>query len=451
MTAPMILPCPHCKKRFKLSPERLPERATKLKCPACRGIFVVDPSPLRRVAPPVPEPLAPARSDDGLPGTAPTPAAVEDEAPGERPPRRNNRAAALWLLFPASGILLALIGILAPGVWKTPAPSVHPTTVAESTTEEAREATAQLRRAEEEASPPDGSDPYRFMWPFSQSGKQKRCAHLKQHEEEWQRKKAGDPDAFYAPWIAYLSLEFSSTPACDLDGVFRAATEEIGKGNLCGRGYAFLAAYYSYKRVADRSRSFLEEALQLSPEDPWVRLTEGLVYQRDLRDRERAARTLSDLLRKKSGFALAQYHLAKIYLEDEEYGKAKDLFLRLEKAFPEQRGFMQIRQSLAGIEQVPYYSGERAQGLLKVSRALSDLMDYPLAGRLCRKVLEDLHDTLPKEAKTSAFYHLGRISEITGDKETAFSCYQKALRIDPFYQDARERIGSILRGDARTS
>ena len=50
--------------------------------------------------------------------------------------------------------------------------------------------------------------------------------------------------------------------------------------------------------------------------------------------------------------------------------------------------------------------------------------------------------TLPKTEKKSAFYDLGRISEITGDKETAFACYQNALRIDPFYRDARERIGS---------
>jgi hypothetical protein len=59
--------------------------------------------------------------------------------------------------------------------------------------------------------------------------------------------------------------------------------------------------------------------------------------------------------------------------------------------------------------------------------------------------------TLPRAEKKSVFYDLGRISEITGDKQTAFACYQNALRIDPFYRDARERIGSIMKGDAETS
>jgi tetratricopeptide (TPR) repeat protein len=229
------------------------------------------------------------------------------------------------------------------------------------------------------------------------------------------------------------------------------ATEGIAKRSLCGRGYAFLSAYYSYKRVLDRSRSFLEEALQAAPKDPWVRLVEGVVQERDLRDSEEAVRILEELLRKEPSFALAQYLLAKIYLKEEEYGKAKDLFSRLEKAFPGQAGFMKIRQSLDGIEQVPYYSAERAKGLLEVSRALSGLMDYPLAGHLCRTVLEDMPGTLPRAQKKSAFYDLGRIAEITGDKETAFSCYQNALRIDPFYRDARKRIGFILKGDAQAS
>jgi tetratricopeptide (TPR) repeat protein len=236
-----------------------------------------------------------------------------------------------------------------------------------------------------------------------------------------------------------------------LKAAFGTATDAIAKRKLCGRGYAFLSAYYSYKRVLDRSRSFLEEALQASPQDPWVRLVEGVVQERDLRDGEKAIRILNDLLRKDPSFALAQYHLARIYLKEDEYGKAKDLFSRLEKAFPRQQGFMRIRESLVGIEHVPYYSVERAKGLLKVSRALSGLMDYPLAGQLCRTVLEDMPGTLPKAEKKSAFYDLGRISEITGDKDTAFACYQNALRIDPFYLDARERIGSILKDDAQTS
>jgi tetratricopeptide (TPR) repeat protein len=289
------------------------------------------------------------------------------------------------------------------------------------------------------------------MWPFSPVGKQKTCKYLAELGDEARTKQADEAGSLYSPWIAYLSLETSSNPACALETAFRIATDAIAKHKLCGRGYAFLSAYYSYKRVLDRSRSFLEEALQASPKDPWVRLVEGVVHKRDLRDNEMAVRILSDLLRKEPSFALAQYHLAKIYLEEEEYGKAKDLFSRLEKAFPQQQGFMRIRESLAGIEHVPYYSVERAKGLLRVSRALSGMMDYPLAGQLCRTVLEDMPGTLPRAEKKSVFYDLGRISEITGDKQTAFACYQNALRIDPFYRDARERIGSIMKGDAETS
>jgi tetratricopeptide (TPR) repeat protein len=289
------------------------------------------------------------------------------------------------------------------------------------------------------------------MWPFSPVGKQKSCEYLAQLGDEARAKQADEHGSLYAPWIAYLSLETSSSPACDLETAFRIATDSIAKHKLCGRGYAFLSAYYSYKRVLDRSRSFLEEALQASPKDPWVKLVEGVVHERDLRDNEEAVHILNGLLRTEPYFALAQYHLAKIYLKEEEYGKSKDLFSRLEKAFPQQQGFTRIRESLAGIEHVPYYSVQRAKGLLKVSRALSGMMDYPLAGQLCRTVLEDMPGTLPRAEKKSAFYDLGRISEITGDKETAFACYQNALRIDPFFRDARERIGSIMKGDAQTS
>jgi len=172
---------------------------------------------------------------------------------------------------------------------------------------------------------------------------------------------------------------------------------------------------------------------------------------RDCRDNGKAAKVLQDLIRKEPSFALAQYHLARIYIGEGEYGKAKGLFSRLEKAFPRQQGFRNMRQSLAGIEHLPYYSAEKAKGLLEISRILSGLRDYALAGRLCRTVLEDMPNTLPKAAKKSAFYDLGRISELRGDKETAFTCYQNALRIDPSYRDARKRIGDILKGAAQAS
>jgi len=428
---------------------------------------VVDTSPLRRVPDPVTEPVSRQPSPDS------TPKETHPSAPGvnEKPPRggssRSSRPwAALWLLLPVSGLLVALIGFLAPFNGETPTASVHqtapggpsascalPSPMFDQANEDAPEVESVRHAGQDEPDPAQDRQPptYRSMWPFSPVGKQESCKYLAQLGDEARSNPADDPGSLYAPWIAYLSLETSSNPACDLERAFGIATDAISKGKLCGRGYAFLSAYYSYKRVLDRSRSFLEEALQASPKDPWIRLVEGVVHERDLRDNEQAVRILNDLLRKEPSFALAQYHLAKIYLKVDEYGKAKDLFSRLEKAFPQQEGFMRIRQSLADIEHVPYYSVERAKGLLKASRALSGLMDYPLAGRLCRTVLEDMPGTLPKSEKKSAFYDLGRISEITGDKETAFACYQNALRIDPFYRDARERIGSILKGDAQAS
>lgn len=463
----MLLPCPHCRRRFKLSPDRVPAGAVKLRCPACKGHFVVDTSPLRRVPAPAPGPVSKQLSPDSAPKETPPAASAGNEEPRKGLSRRRGpSSAALWVLLPVSGLLVALIGFLAPVAWMTPTASVHQTTqggpsascalpspIFDQANKDAPEAKSGRQAKQDEPDPAQNQHPqtYRSMWPFSPVEKQKSCEYLAQLGDDAQAKQADHPDSLYAPWIAYLSLETSLSPTCALDVAFGTATDAIAKRKLCGRGYAFLSAYYSYKRVLDRSRSFLEEALQASPNDPWVRLVEGVVHERDLRDNEKAARILNDLLRNEPSFALAQYHLAKIYLKEEEYGKAKDFFSSLEKAFPQQQGFMRIRESLAGIEHVPYYSVERAKGLLKVSRALSDLMDYPLAGQFFRTVLEDMPGKLSRAEKKSAFYDLGRISEITGDKETAFACYQNALRIDPFYRDARERIGAILKGNAQTS
>jgi tetratricopeptide (TPR) repeat protein len=292
---------------------------------------------------------------------------------------------------------------------------------------------------------------YRSLWPFSPEGMEKRCEVLARLLDDAYREKASDRCSIYAPWIAYLTLETSSESSCGLERVFALATEAITKRNLSGCGYAFLSAYYTHKRIPDRSRSFLEQSLQLSPTDPWVRLVEAVVCERDFRDRARSIGILKDLLDKEPSFHLARYHLARIYVAEEEYTKAREHFLNLEKAFPQQPGFIRMEQSLASIELAPYYSAERARGLLKAGRALSDLMEYPLAGQLCRKVIEDMSSTLPQAEQKSALYDLGRICEITGDRETAYTCYQKALRIDPFYRDARERIGNILKGDAQPS
>jgi len=470
----MLLPCPHCKRRFKLSTDRIPSGAAKLRCPACKGYFVVDTSPLRWVPNPVSEsdpPSSPRNSSTednptaGSEGNRPkvVPPAAAGKKSQERP-RRLSRSTwtVLLLLLPVSVLLVALVGVLVPVVWKTPSVSVQkgepsascalPTPTAFQKSEQAVQRKALEPKTKEQPPAQANKTPtYRSMWPFSAVGKEQSCERLVQFQGKQSEQKASAECSLYSPWIAYLILETSSKPACNLEEVFGMATAAIRKGKLCGQGYAFLSAYYSYKKVLDRSRSFLEQALQLSPDDPWVRLVEAVVHERDFRDSEKAVRMLKNLLRDKGSFSLAQYQLAKLYIAGDKFAKARDLFLLLEQAFPEQPGFMRVQKSLASIEDAPYHSAEMATGLLEVSRALSDLRDYPLAAQLYRKVLEEMPGTLGRAERKSAFYDLGRISEFTGDREAAYTCYQNALRIDPFYRDARERMGAILKAGAQNS
>ena len=435
-----------------------------MRCPACKGHFVVDTAPLRRIPDPAPapKPVSPELSkgrvseEERVASSAP----AQNEEPDKEPlPRKRPNLSALWLLLPAFCLLLALIGILGPVLWKTPKAVVKqaaegaPTLIREPPQPPAPSSEPTGDPTTETDPRPQTKGPFSYtsMWPFSPVEKTETCAFLARLQHEGNPNRAADRCGFYGPWIAYLSLEASSEPACRLETVFRMATDGITRGDLCGRGFAFLAAYYSSKRVLDRSRSFLAEALQLSPKDPWVTLVEGMVYERDFRDRERAIRSLSDLIGKEPSFSLAQYQLARIYIDEEEYGKARGLFLRLQSAFPRQHAFKSIEQSLASIEYARPYSTERARGLLKASRALCDLMDYPLAGRLGRKVLDEMPGALPETDRKSAFYDLGRIAEITGDRKTAFHYYQSALRIDPNYRDARERMAGLLKKRANAS
>ncbi len=91
----MLLPCPHCKRRFKLSPDRIPAGAAKLRCPACKGHFVVDTSPLRRVPAPAPRPVSQQPSPDSAPKETPTPASGSNEELREGPSRRRRPSAAV--------------------------------------------------------------------------------------------------------------------------------------------------------------------------------------------------------------------------------------------------------------------------------------------------------------------------------------------------------------------
>jgi len=236
----MLLPCPHCKRRFKLSTDRIPAGATKLRCPACKGHFVVDTSPLRRVPVPTPRPVSPQPAPDSAPGKTPPPAATNTEEPRDGPLRKHRPMATLWLLLPVAGLLVALMGVLVPAVWKTPTASVEqtaqggpsapcalPSPISDQASEAVPADTSVKQAKQEDPQPAQAKHPltYRSMWPFSPVGKQKSCEYLAQLEGEGRRKNAAGPGSFYAAWIAYLSLETSSSPACKPEPAFRIATE----------------------------------------------------------------------------------------------------------------------------------------------------------------------------------------------------------------------------------
>ena len=201
----MLLPCPHCKRRFKLSPDRIPARAAKLRCPACKGHFVVDTSPLRRVPTPAPRPVSPQPSPDSAPRETPPPASGNNEEPCKGSSRRRRSSIALWALLPVSGLLVALIGFLSPAARITPTASVHQTAqggpsascalrspVFDQASKEAPEEKPVRQAEQDEAGPAQNQRPrtYQSMWPFSPVGKQKSCEYLAQLSDE-ARLKAG--------------------------------------------------------------------------------------------------------------------------------------------------------------------------------------------------------------------------------------------------------------------
>ena len=143
---------------------------------------------------------------------------------------------------------------------------------------------------------------------------------------------------------------------------------------------------------------------------------------------------------------LAEYLLAASYVGLDAYGKAIPLFRLLAETFPEQTAFSNARTSLAGLAQAPYYSTDKAKGLLDLSRAFMALRDLPMADRLCRIVLEEMPGRLEKQDRKAAYFELGRIHETRGDLEGAFGLYRQALTIDPHYRAARERIERLMAG-----
>ena len=94
------------------------------------------------------------------------------------------------LLLPVFALLVALVGVMVPVVWKIPTVAVQkgepsascalPSPTAVQTSREAVERKAVLESKTEEQPPGQAkkAPTYRSMWPFSPVGKEQGCAYL---------------------------------------------------------------------------------------------------------------------------------------------------------------------------------------------------------------------------------------------------------------------------------
>ena len=188
-----------------------------------------------------------------------------------------------------------------------------------------------------------------------------------------------------------------------------------------------------------------------SPKDPWVKLVEALYYHLISQNREHAAQALESLCGQSPVSPLAHYLLAGLYIRKEEYEKAIPSALFLFQEFPEQKHFLLIQKSLFGIQKASYYSPERARGLLALGKTFVALKDNVMAEHLYQKALKQMSSRFPAEEQKAAYFELGRIYEWRGDHNNAYASYRSALRIDPSFLDARQRIQAILHKPANNS
>ena len=463
----MHLPCPHCKETFRIDPAGIPTRAARLKCPACGGLFrlqnsldpQVDPnrsSCSSRLAPSPTfgngEPAPATAAGSGAAGAAietglSTKGGLSGEAGG--PEFRKNRSSAkLWLLLPAFGLLIAAMGILMP--------AARPGT--EGTDQKAYQS---VRRppAELESTGPGPLDP---RMPVSNPAGDKKqptasdlslflgmgmadpCQVTQALREPTAPLQKGDACRGYPYWIAYLSSEKPAQRSCPIDAIFSETSQALGNQSLCAEGYAFLAAYYVQKRIADRSQKFLEEARQRSAGGLWVKWVEVLYSLRILQDKENAGVLLKDLVAGFPDFTLARYFLAKLQVQDEDYDEAEGSFAALQGRHPDQTEFREIRDALTSLRQASSYSTQRAAGLLILSRSFLSLQEFGFAETILVRVMEGMPGRLSEEDQKTGFLLLGRLHELRGDKEGAYNSYQEALRIDPRFPDARKRLEELL-------
>ncbi len=182
----------------------------------------------------------------------------------------------------------------------------------------------------------------------------------------------------------------------------------------------------------------------MAPLDPWVRIAEVLYYQRVLQDREKAEEILHEIVGDPSVSVLSRYLLTCIYISKGEFDKAGEFFEPLVRSYPRQVHFQRIQETLSSTQDASYFSPERARGILELGVSFAAMRDYVMAEELCREVLREMPDRLSVEEKKTAYLELGRIHEIRGDKMKASVSYHSALRLDPQFSEAKQRIRTLF-------
>ena len=294
---------------------------------------------------------------------------------------------------------------------------------------------------------------FQNIHPFTSAEPDTLCDDLLALQNSWLQNKHQAPSTVYCLWIAHLAMVNSTRPSasCRIEIPFGLATEAIRKGNLCARGYAFLSTYYAHKRVADRSLSFLREAVYLSPQDPWVKLAEALYHLKIFQDQGRTIEILHGLVEQRMVSPLARYQLACLYVEKGEYEKANNLFTPLIRSYPNQETFRKIQKSLAFLQQARYHSPKMASELYRLGTAFAAINDSNMAERLYRNVLEEMSGRLSMEEKKTAYFKLGMLYETRGDKDNAYISYRGALKLDPHFHEAYQRIQDLLHNTSEKS
>ena len=479
---PMILPCPHCRQRFHLPESVLSQGPVKLKCPSCRGVFLVRPPGQEPAASTDMTGASSTASSDRTEGTA---AGIVADPPQEEPVlipeypywddreygpelvkgagrRFTRHFSGRWAL---SGVLVSAVFLILVLAWIRPgtgarAPADAKTAVEPHADLKASGLGADWKHTATVATPRHPRMPLdnaptvpleRVVQPFSGSGPEETCRQLVDLQRELEGKDPGSC-AVYPPWIAYLATQHTPglSSACNGDAPYRLAVRGIREGNSCPWGDAYLAAYYASRKIADRSFSFLQEAIRRSPQDPWVRLAEVLYYQKALQASDTARDILYELIRAPAVSELSRYMLACEYVRKGDYGRAGEVFELLALTFTERPAFQRIRTFLALTQSAPSGSTARAATMLELGLIFSTLKEYAMAAELYQQVLREVPDRLSTEEKGIAYLELGRILELQGDKVKASASYRNALRVNPRSAEAHQRLRALT-GNPRPS